>query len=152
MTLQIKRLSPIKKIPEYYPGAFTEASIRWLIFNESSNGFSSCICRIGRKVLIDLDAFEAWINSQKNMRKHDNSLNSQRERLLAKLREQPVTTFEARTELDIVAPAPRIFELRHDGNYNIQTHWVDDINPVAGGSHRIARYVLRPGKWQGVLK
>lgn len=61
------RLSPIKKIPEHYSGAFTESSIRWLVFNENTNGFSKCVRRIGRKVLIDLDQFESWIDQQKQV-------------------------------------------------------------------------------------
>ncbi|CAB4128464.1 hypothetical protein UFOVP270_16 [uncultured Caudovirales phage] len=59
-----KRLATIKKIPILYPDAFTESSIRWLVFNEKQNGFSKCIRRIGRKVLIDLDSFESWIDTQ----------------------------------------------------------------------------------------
>jgi len=54
---------------------------------------------------------------------------------------------EARHELDIVAPAPRIFELRHNYGYNIQTFWSVELNP-GGGEHRVARYVLTPGKWR----
>jgi len=60
------RLASIKQIPQYYPGVFTESSIRWLIFNEKSNGFSCCVRRVGRKVLINLDDFEKWIESQKD--------------------------------------------------------------------------------------
>lgn len=60
-----KRLVPVKKIPEIYPGAFTQSSIRWLIVNENKNGFSCCVKRIGRKVLIDLDQFESWIDKQR---------------------------------------------------------------------------------------
>lgn len=59
-----KRLATVKKIPTLYPGAFTESSIRWLVFNEKQNGFCKCIRRIGRKVLIDLDSFETWIDEQ----------------------------------------------------------------------------------------
>lgn len=59
-----KRLVPVKKIPELYPGAFSEAAIRWLIFNEKENGFSCCVRRIGKKVLLDLDQFESWIDSR----------------------------------------------------------------------------------------
>ncbi len=59
-----KRLAPVKKIPIIYPDSFTESSIRWLIFNEKHNGFTRCIRRIGRKVLIDLDQFESWIDEQ----------------------------------------------------------------------------------------
>ena len=57
------RLSTVKNLPTIYPDAnFTESSIRWLIFNAESNGFNACIRRIGRKVLIDLDAFEFWLS------------------------------------------------------------------------------------------
>jgi len=61
----VKRLVPVKKIPELYPGAFSEAAIRWLIFNEDENGFSCCVRRIGKKVLLDLDQFESWIDEQR---------------------------------------------------------------------------------------
>jgi hypothetical protein len=64
MTVEPKRLSSIKNIPQYYNGAFTEAGLRWLVFNEKANGFSACVRRVGRKVLIDLDAFEEWIETQ----------------------------------------------------------------------------------------
>jgi hypothetical protein len=60
-----KPLATVKKIPLLYPGVFTESSIRWLIFNEKANGFSRCIRRIGRKVLIDIHEFENWINEQR---------------------------------------------------------------------------------------
>lgn len=63
--MHIKRYVPPKKIPELFPEAFSEASVRWLIFNEQSNGFSRCVRRIGRKVLIDLDQFEMWIDQQR---------------------------------------------------------------------------------------
>ncbi|MGD0465911.1 MAG: DNA-binding protein [Gammaproteobacteria bacterium] len=60
----IKRLATVKKIPELYPGVFTESSIRWLIFNEKQNGFSCCVRRLGKKVLIDLDKFESFIDGK----------------------------------------------------------------------------------------
>lgn len=60
-----KRLATVKTIPQLYPGVFTESSIRWLIFHEKENGFMQCVRRLGKKVLIDLDAFEAYIDSQK---------------------------------------------------------------------------------------
>lgn len=59
-----KRFSSVKEISKAYPNAFSESSIRWLIFNEKSNGFFSCVRRLGRKVLIDLDEFESWITKQ----------------------------------------------------------------------------------------
>ena len=60
-----KRLTTVKNLPSHYPDAnFTTSAVRWLIFNARENGFSSCIVRIGRKVLIDLDAFEQWLDEQ----------------------------------------------------------------------------------------
>jgi hypothetical protein len=56
----VKRFYTVKQIPSYYP-AFTESSIRYLIFNQKQNGFDSCIRKIGKKILIDADDFENWI-------------------------------------------------------------------------------------------
>ena len=44
--------------------AFTEGGIRAFIFRSRSNGFDSCICRIGRKILISKSAFSQWIETQ----------------------------------------------------------------------------------------
>lgn len=62
-TAPARRLGTVKQTGEAYP-AFSEASLRWLIFNASQNGFDACIRRIGRKVLIDWDAFESWVDAQ----------------------------------------------------------------------------------------
>ena len=61
-----RRLVPPKNVPNHYSlGAFTVSSIRYLIFNSKTNGFSVCIIRIGRKVLIDLDKMDEWLNNKK---------------------------------------------------------------------------------------
>lgn len=60
----MKRLATIKQAAKLYKGIFSEASFRWMIFNEKTNGFSVCLRRIGRRVLIDLDDFEKWIDTQ----------------------------------------------------------------------------------------
>ncbi len=60
-----RRLCSVKNLPNKYPDSnFTESSIRWLIFNKDSNGFASCVLKLGRKVLIDLDKFEEWLDEQ----------------------------------------------------------------------------------------
>ncbi len=61
--VEAKRLVTVRQAAEIYP-AFKLSSLRWLIFNEKANGFSCCIRRIGRKVLIDLDQFESWVDAQ----------------------------------------------------------------------------------------
>jgi len=76
------------------------------------------------------------------------STKTQRSRLLKRLQKKSCTTVEARHELDILGVAPRIYELRHHYGYNIQRSWVYGENP-GGSRHRIAKYSLMPGKWQG---
>lgn len=44
--------------------AFSEASLRYYIFNEKQNNLSEAIRRIGRKVLINEEAFFLWIENQ----------------------------------------------------------------------------------------
>lgn len=50
-----------------------------------------------------------------------------------------ISTIEARRDLDILSPAPRIKELREDG-HRIETHWSTEETEL--GTHRVARYVL----------
>lgn len=78
------------------------------------------------------------------------NLAAQRERLLRALSIAPVSTIEARNLLNILAPAPRVHELRHDQGFNIVTNWITTINSE-GYEHRVAEYVLLAGKWEGKL-
>jgi len=67
---------------------------------------------------------------------------SQRLRMLARLRQGPLTTLEARRELDVLHPAQRVLELRERG-HRIITHWtVAETAP--GRPHRVGQYVLSP--------
>lgn len=45
---------------------FSENQLRWYIFNERDNGLTDqgAIIRVGRRVYIDTEAFERWIDSQ----------------------------------------------------------------------------------------
>lgn len=65
------------------------------------------------------------------------SRHAQRYRLLEALRLRPVSTFEARTQLDIPHPAARVQELRE--THRIITHWTRE------DGHRVAKYVLLVG-------
>lgn len=76
----------------------------------------------------------------------DNSTNNQQAKLLDYLIEHgSITTAQARKELDVMSPAPRIMELKALG-YSIVTlcdNWISDH----GINHRgIARYVLTQTK------
>jgi hypothetical protein len=46
--------------------AFTEASLRFMMFNENTNGFKRAFLRIGRKRLIDEDMFFECARNPKN--------------------------------------------------------------------------------------
>jgi len=58
-----RRLSTVRQFAEKNP-AFTQGSLRNLIFNAKTNGIDSALVRIGRKILIDDAAFFSWLDRQ----------------------------------------------------------------------------------------
>ncbi len=58
-----KRLLPLTEWPKHhaYPNL---SGLRYLVFHAEKNGFKSCIKRIGKRILIDEEAFFAWVDSQ----------------------------------------------------------------------------------------
>lgn len=56
----------VKQASEKYP-AFTEASIRWIVFNSKTNGATSFIRKVGRKVLIEESGFLNWVDNQREV-------------------------------------------------------------------------------------
>lgn len=74
----------------------------------------------------------------------DLSAEAQRKRLMDALRCGPVTTIEARRNLDILMPAARVHELRHQHGHDIQTFRIRQ-ETESGKLHCIAQYVLLPG-------
>ena len=61
----MSNLLTVKQFAEKHP-AFSESSLRYHIFNEETNGFSSALIRVGRKILIKEDAFFDWIETLQN--------------------------------------------------------------------------------------
>ena len=62
----------LKTVPKFAEGSpFTEAQVRWWIFNEKNNGMNDAgvIVRIGRRVYIDPAAFDRWIDAQQVSRR-----------------------------------------------------------------------------------
>ena len=55
-----RQLFTVKQFAKTHP-AFSQGSLRWLIFNEMTNGLadSGAVLRVGSKVLIDEDRFFA---------------------------------------------------------------------------------------------
>lgn len=74
----------------------------------------------------------------------DLSAHAQRNRLISALRVGPVTTIEARRELDILMPAARVHELRHRYGFDIQMTRIRQ-STECGTFHSVAQYVLVSG-------
>ena len=47
--------------------AFDEPALRRLIFHAESNGLSPAIVRIGRRVYIDIDDFNQWLDDRRGV-------------------------------------------------------------------------------------
>ena len=62
---EVPNLVTVKQFCEKYP-AFNYGGIRFQIFNEKSNGLyeAGAIVRVGKKVLIDVQRFFEWVESQ----------------------------------------------------------------------------------------
>lgn len=72
----------------------------------------------------------------------NNSAEALRSRLMEWMKTHgQFTTIDSRKLLDVLAPAPRIFELRHKFGINITTVRVDQQTDC-GKFHRLAKYVL----------
>ena len=57
------RLIPLTKWNDYYPWP-PLGGLRHLVFHSRTNGFSKVVRRIGRTVLLDENAFHAWVREQ----------------------------------------------------------------------------------------
>jgi len=75
---------------------------------------------------------------------------SQRLALLRILEKGPCHTIAFRELFGICAPAPRIYELRHDFNYNIQKRLITTSDNTGVRHNRVALYYLLPGQWREV--
>lgn len=72
--------------------------------------------------------------------KKSTSTESQRSLLLDHLKKGPLTTIQARDELGVMSPAPRVMELRRQG-HNIITLRTETVDRT-GTKHREGQYVL----------
>jgi hypothetical protein len=58
-----KVLNTVRQHAEKHP-AFSQSSLRNLIFNAKINGIDAALVRVGRRILIDEAAFFTWIERQ----------------------------------------------------------------------------------------
>lgn len=54
----------VTQFAEKYP-AFSEASLRWLLFHREMNGLSAAVVQLGRRLLIDEVAFVEWLRQHR---------------------------------------------------------------------------------------
>lgn len=63
------RLIPVTKWNDHHQWP-PIGGLRHLIFYEQTNGFSECVVRVGRRVLIDEDKFFRWVEKRNGMQTH----------------------------------------------------------------------------------
>lgn len=61
--MPLNDLRSVRQLAAEVP-VFTEASIRWMIFNAPHNGLAPALVRVGDRVFIDRSLFEKWIFSR----------------------------------------------------------------------------------------
>lgn len=57
----------VKQTTEIYT-CFTEPALRAHLFNKHTNGLAKYVRKVGRKILIDLEGFAEWIESQQEVK------------------------------------------------------------------------------------
>ena len=61
------RLLTVRQVWETYP-AFTEGSLRWLLFHRKTNGLAVAVRKIGKKLLLDEELFLQWVEQHSEVR------------------------------------------------------------------------------------
>ena len=62
--MTLENLLTVKQVAESSP-AFSEASIRWMIFCRTQNGFDEVLVKVGRRVLIDIRKLDEWLEKNR---------------------------------------------------------------------------------------
>ncbi len=64
--MSAESLRTVAQLAEELP-AFDQAAIRRLIFNAQELGLAHAVIHIGRRVFIDIDDFERWLDERRGM-------------------------------------------------------------------------------------
>ena len=62
-----RRLRTVQQFCAEHP-AFTPGGMRWLLFHRHTNGLDCAVVRVGRRVLLDVDSFFSWVDTQQGQR------------------------------------------------------------------------------------
>ena len=60
----MRNLATIREIDEDTSNPFKASTLRQWVFYGESNGFAEVIFRVGRRIYIDLDRFDRWLEEQ----------------------------------------------------------------------------------------
>jgi hypothetical protein len=60
--MEIKKYATVKEMPTFYP-FFSCSALRHII-SENRNGFNECLKRVGKRIFIDLEKFQNWMDKQ----------------------------------------------------------------------------------------
>ena len=61
------RVSSIPALPTHYRDFTTLSGWRWILFNRASNGFDKCVIKQGRRVYVDLDLVNQWLDAHREV-------------------------------------------------------------------------------------
>ncbi len=45
----------------------TESGVRWMLFNRAQNGLNAAVVKLGKKILIDEEAYDRWEDSHREV-------------------------------------------------------------------------------------
>jgi hypothetical protein len=58
------QLLTLKQTVERYP-FFTLGGLQWQVFHRNTNGLAKAVIKMRKRVLIDVDQFENWLESKR---------------------------------------------------------------------------------------
>lgn len=64
------KLMTLKQAAEQYP-AFTVPSLRWHLHQRNTSGLSKATVKVGRRIYIDSEAFELWLEEQREEQREE---------------------------------------------------------------------------------
>ena len=62
--MSFENLRTVRQVAKASP-AFSEASLRWLIFNRASNGFDEVLVKVGGRVFIDVRKLDEFLEKNR---------------------------------------------------------------------------------------
>lgn len=66
--MDVNNYKTIKELADIYSPLFTESALRQMI-HKNIDGINVCVFKIGGRVLINIEKFEAWFKERENIKK-----------------------------------------------------------------------------------